>query len=61
MGLDVLERLKRRKPKTVADTLALVGAFEWTHGRFGFVPSHIVDREAGAYFLAGVASTGVRE
>ena len=58
---DVLERLKRRKPKTVADTLALVGAFECTHGRFGFVPSHVIDREAGAYFLAGVASTGVRE
>ena len=58
---DALERLARRKPKTIPDALALITAFESTHGRFGFEPSWSSDRQDGAFYLCGVTAVGVRE
>ena len=58
---DALERLARRKPKTIPDALALITAFESTHGRFGFEPSWSSDRQDGAFYLGGVTAVGVRE
>ena len=57
----LLDRLKGRVPKALDKALPLIDAFENTHGRFGFVPSHQGDRQAGAYYLQSVDEMGRRK
>ena len=57
---DVLDRLRSRIPKSVDQTLKLVDAFEATYGRFDFTPSHVEDRQDGAYYLKRVDARGKR-
>ena len=56
----MLDNLRRRNAKSVEETLALVNAFEATYGRFDFSPSHVDDRQDGAYYLERVDALGVR-
>ena len=58
---DALTRLTLRQSLPIEDTLLLVGAFEMTHGRFGYTPSAAgCCRGAGAYYLRSVGVTGLR-
>ena len=57
---DVLDQLRSRVPKSVDQTLKLVDAFEATYGRFDFTPSHVEDRQGGAYYLQRVDAQGKR-
>ena len=57
---DIIDRLQTREPKTVNEALKLVAAFEDTYGKFGFEPSHVKDRQDGAYYLQHVSAAGVR-
>ena len=57
---DVLDQLRSRVPKSVDYTLQLVNAFEATYGRFDFAPSHVEDRQDGAYYLQRVDAQGKR-
>ena len=58
---DLLDRLRSRVPKPLDKALPLIDAFEDTYGRFGFVPSHQSDRQAGAYYLESVDEMGRRK
>ena len=58
---DLLDYLRGRVPKPLDKALPLIDAFENTHGRFGFVPSHQGDRQAGAYYLQSVDAMGRRK
>ena len=57
---DLLVCLRGRVPKPLDKALPLIDAFEDTHGRFGFVPSHQNDRQVGAYYLESVDEMGRR-
>ena len=58
---DLLVRLRGRVPKSIDRALPLIDAFEDTHGKFGFAPSHQEDRQAGAYYLESVDEMGRRK
>ena len=58
---DLLDYLRGRVPKPLDKALPLIDAFENTHGRFGFLPSHQGDCQAGAYYLQSVDEMGRRK
>ena len=57
---DVLTRLTLRRSMPIEDALLSVGAFEITHGRFGFTPSRAGQQQAVAYYLQSVSAVGIR-
>jgi len=48
---DVLIHLSARCAVPIEDALLFINSFELTHGRFGFKPSDVCDRQDGAYYV----------